>query len=93
MNINISPGYYVFGYYIYVIIVGFLVAFIFRPYFIEHKNLRRIILMLNILNIIFYIMIVTVSVREKLHPVYILKNMWNGTYGITKKVIVRPNVR
>ena len=86
MNINISLGYYVFGYYIYIIIVGFLVAFIFRPYFIEHKNLRRIILMLNILNIIFYIMIVAVSVREKLDPAYILKTMWNGMYGTAKKV-------
>jgi multisubunit Na+/H+ antiporter MnhE subunit len=88
MNINISMRDVVFGYYLYVLIAVFLAAFIFRPYFLEHKNLRRIILMFNILNIIFYTMIVAVSVLEKVNPVCVLKTVWNGNgmYETAKKV-------
>lgn len=76
----------IFGYYLYMLILGFLVAFIFRPYFYRHKNLRRIILILNLFNIILYIIIIVISIQEKINPTYILKTMWNGVmYGTDKK--------
>jgi ABC-type lipoprotein release transport system permease subunit len=89
MNINISMGDVVFGYYLYVLIAVFLAAFIFRPFFIEHKNLRRIIIMLNLLNIIFYTMVVVVvvSVREKVSHTYVLKTVWNGNGHETVKKV------
>lgn len=77
----------VFGYYLYILILGLLAAFIFRPYFYKHKNLRRIILILNLFNIILYIIIIVISIREKLNLVYILETMWNGVmYETSKKV-------
>lgn len=72
------------GYY-YVLIVGFLSAFIFRPYFNRHKNLRRTIIILNLFNIIFFIIIALISIKEKLNPVYIFKTIWNGINGTSKK--------
>ena len=88
MNVvGMNVGDIIFGYYLYILILGFLAAFIFRPYFYRHKNLRKIILILNLLNIILYIIIIVISIKEELNPTYILKTMWNGViYETTKKV-------
>lgn len=75
----------ILGYYLYVLIVVFLAAFIFRPYFNRHKNLRRTIIILNLFNIIFYIVIALISKQEKLEHIYIIKAIWNGINGTSKK--------
>lgn len=72
-------GNLIVGYYIYVLIVGFMAVFIFRPPLFYHKNLRRIILILNIGNIIIYIIVATIARQEKMSPIYVFKVIWNGS--------------
>lgn len=43
--------------------------------------------MLNLLNIVLYILIIVVSVQEKLNPTYVFKTVWDGVlYETAKKV-------
>lgn len=82
-------GNIIVGYYFYVLIFGIIAAFIFHPPLVYHKNLRRIVLILNSLNIIIYLIVGIISIQEKMRPIEIFKIIWSRKRLDREKIIVK----